>query len=156
MTEKEEAVMKRFACFAVRYYVPNWFVAPLATSAPRNDLKYLQDLECSDDKELASTTSKALRRHLWYLSEELVAFAFLDDEVPLDLKSKMVVALQKPSMENALKRCVLNDNETVQGKTLADFVTELSHSFFTKLGLEAEFLQKNPSEWHNRSDYKKV
>src|SRR5678815_2779975 len=79
MKEQEAAAMTRFANFAVRFYVPNWFSAPSAASAPRNDLKYLQELECCDDYELSVVASKALKRHLWYLGEELAALAFMYD-----------------------------------------------------------------------------
>ena len=64
MTKQEQRAMERFVHFAIRYYVPNWFTAPIACSAPRRDLEYLQQLEKCEDNELA-----------------LVALAFMDDEV---------------------------------------------------------------------------
>lgn len=32
--------------------------------------------------------------HLWYLSDEAVAFSFFDDSVPIEIKKKMVRALK--------------------------------------------------------------
>lgn len=74
----EEVAVESYACFAVWYYVSNWFLAPLTSLAARNYLKYLQDLEfCDNDNELSLIASKTLKRHLWYLGEELVALSLL-------------------------------------------------------------------------------
>jgi hypothetical protein len=40
--------------------------------------------------------------HLWYLSEELDAFAFFDNEVSLATKRKMVDALNNEGVEHPL------------------------------------------------------
>ena len=43
---------------------------------------------------------------LWYLSEGLVALAFFDQEVPDDMKRRMVAALDKDGDEDPLKRAL--------------------------------------------------
>ena len=73
MTKQEQNSLKKFAIFAVHFYVPNWFVCSNASAAPRNDLQYLKSLQDWDDKEISSIATKALSRHLWYLSEPLVS-----------------------------------------------------------------------------------
>jgi hypothetical protein len=156
MTKQELSAMERFSRFAVHYYVPNWFAAPIACSAPTKDLQYLQQLKNCEDTELASVASNALCRHLWYLSEELVSLAFMDDEVPLEIKRTMVEALKKPSSESPEKRCTLDTTANMQNKTLADFVTESSRLFFTKLSLDSSFLEVDPVEWNERNDYRKA
>ena len=92
MTKQEQRAMECFVHFAIQYYVPNWFTAPIAYSAPRRDLEYLQQLVKCADNELALVAKKALCRYLWYLNEELVSLAFMDDEVPLEMKQNMVKA----------------------------------------------------------------
>lgn len=153
MTKKEESSVERFTEFAVHYYVPNWFTSSIAITAPRKDLEYLQSLQLCEDKELASIASRVLGRHLWYLSEELVSLAFMDESVSLDLKRKMVTALQKPGSQHLQKRHVLGKKENIKGKTLADFVSESSKLFFNKLSLDSSFLKVDPSKWNKRNDY---
>jgi hypothetical protein len=126
MPKKEQTSIERFARFVVRYYVHNWFVAPIASTAPRKDLEYLQSLQGCEDKELSSVASRALGRHVWYLSEELVSLAFMDDGITLDLKRRMIAALQKPGSQHPEKRYKLGERESISNKTLADFVTESS------------------------------
>ena len=46
-------------------------------STPRNDLKLLKMLHDYPDERIATTALSKFSSHLWYLSEELVALAFL-------------------------------------------------------------------------------
>ena len=156
MTKKEEKALRRFTRFAVRYYVPNWFVASNVAAAPRNDLEYLQQLQYCEDMQLLAVASKALCRHLWYLSEELVGLAFTDDGVTPDMKREMVKALQIPALNNQSKRCSLPDEVPIEDITLTNFVTKKSKLIFTTLGIEPSFFEVDPIEWHVRDDYKKA
>lgn len=156
MKKTELHAIERFTQFAVQYYVPNWFKSTMASAAPRNDLEYMQSLQASKDKELSVVASRALGRHLWYLSEELVSLAFMDEGVPIDMKRMMVSELQRPGSETPQKKYTLKEKENISDKTLADFVTESSKRFFTKLSFEHSFLEVDPSEWHERNDYKLV
>ena len=90
LTKRELKVITEICVFVVIIYVRWWFQAPVATSAPRNDLWLLKNLKNFETiKKVMS--KKALTKflgHLWYLSEELVALAFFDDEVSLESKQK--------------------------------------------------------------------
>ena len=80
-----------------------WFQAPSAISAPHNDLLLLKDTDSYKDinPTISGIAMKKFLGHLWYLSEELVALAFFDDEVPNDVKQKIVrLPLQKPAAEH--------------------------------------------------------
>ena len=91
-------------------YVKAWFQASSAPSAPRIDLQLLKDIY-SYRKISESISKNALNkiiRHLWYLSEELVALAFFDDEVSNDTKHHMVTALQTSGAEHPLKRITVD------------------------------------------------
>lgn len=61
--------------------------------------------------------------HLWYLSEELIAFAFFDDNVSSETKRKMVDAMHNEGIEYPMKRISL-DPDIVLRKNLEDFVTK--------------------------------
>jgi len=88
---------------SVHLYVKAWFQAPSAISAPHNDLLLLKDTDSYKDinPTVSGIAMKKFLGHLWYLSEELIALAFFDDEVPNDVKRKIVrLSLQKPAAEH--------------------------------------------------------
>lgn len=94
-------------------------------------------------------------RHLWYLSEELVALAFFDDEVSNDTKHHMVTALQTSGAEHPLKRITV-DPLTLGEKKLENFVTQNTNRFFSITGLPSSFLTKKIDLWSVDEDYQTV
>ena len=96
LTAFEEKGLLQMCLFAVILYLKAWFMAPLAASAPLQDLSLLQDLyEYRQHNEAISNAAcKKMEHHLWYLSDELVGLAFFDSEVPVTVKRKMVQALR--------------------------------------------------------------
>jgi len=87
--------------------------------------------------------------HLWYLSEEVVALAFFDDEVPNDVKRKMVLSLHKP-----VKRAKL-EPPAVRAKQLEDLRSN-TRRFFNITGFSASFLDKDVEAWTEDEDYKSI
>ena len=110
LTKRQEKALADICQFTVIIYVKAWFQASSAPSAPRIDLQLLKDIY-SYRKISESISKNALNkiiRHLWYLSEELVALAFFDDEVSNDTKHHMVTALQTSGAEHPLKRITVD------------------------------------------------
>ena len=131
-----------------------WFESPVSTSAPRNDLALLCMLTTYQNKEVAKAATTAFSRHLWYLSELLVGFAFFDDDVSIEEKRLMSVALKENvGFEEPLKRITPFIEPTTKG--LHDFVTTSTVRFFTTLGLSTDFLQHDPSDWEHKEEYMK-
>ena len=64
----------------------SWFWTPLAAAVPALDLAFVNALRAYPDKELSKATVPVFRRHLWYLSERLVALALFDPDPPLGYK----------------------------------------------------------------------
>ena len=62
--------------FVTVVYVTYWFKCPSPVAAPKNNFELLTVLSNYRDKEVAAAASTAINRHLWYLSEVLVGFAF--------------------------------------------------------------------------------
>jgi hypothetical protein len=110
LTKREQKGLADICLFTVLLYVKSWFQAPFAPSAPRIDLDLLKDIEKykENNSTIASIAMKKFLGHLWYLSEELVAFAFFDDGVSVDTKRQMVAALHKTGNEHPLKRITLD------------------------------------------------
>ena len=104
LTRSEESGVRRLARFVSLIYVRFWHEAAVPNCAPKNDLDFLAILQVFVDRELGSTAEKALRRHLWYLSEQGVALAFFDERVSPDDRAAMVKNLSRPATSKALKR----------------------------------------------------
>ena len=63
-----------------------------SAAAPSNDLRLYKALvRCKAvDSTLATAAMNTFGRHLWYLSEHLVAVALFDEDTPLDVLTEMV------------------------------------------------------------------
>lgn len=85
--------LKRFVLFVLRIYIKVWYDAPLATSAPRNDLNFMKSVKEYQDPEIGKAVSEKFENHLWYISEYNIALAFFDQTVSLEDKRKMVKRL---------------------------------------------------------------
>ena len=110
--------------------------------------------EAKKNMEVAQAATTAFNCHLWYLSELLVGFAFFDDDVSVEEKRLMIVALNKnPGSEEPLKQITPFIKPTTKG--LHDFVTTSTARFFKILGLSEDFLHRDPSQWQYEIEYKK-
>lgn len=89
---------------------------------------------------------------MWYLSEELVSFAFFDDELPVQDKKKMVDALKIEAIEDCPKRINI-DVKHIDEKNIEDFVTSNSLRFFQILGISSKFLNKDVETWNDDADF---
>ena len=154
LTDKEESAIRDICLFTVRLYVKVWFTAPVAPFAPRIDLQLLKDLVRYRENHqcVAAVALKKFLGHLWYLSEELVAFAFFDDYVSAETKSKMVDALNKQSDEEPVKRVSL-DSTLIPVKELEDFVTSNTSRFVSLTGIPHNFLNQNIDQWEFDESY---
>ncbi|KAG0727841.1 hypothetical protein GWK47_003924 [Chionoecetes opilio] len=100
LTKWEEKCARDVALSAATVYMKPWFTTSLAAAAPRTDLDLLQKLRTYPDPQIAKVSSAKLQKHLWYLSEELVGFAFFDEEVPPETKRAMVQAMREEENSN--------------------------------------------------------
>ena len=71
--------------------------APLAPNAPYNDFTLLKTLLDYSRIHLAisNAASEKLANHLWYLSEDLIALVFFDNNVPAPTKRLMIRAMRE-------------------------------------------------------------
>mgnify|MGYP006352973215 FL=1 len=155
LTKREQKGIADICLFTVKLYVTAWYQAPYAPFAPRLDLQLLKDIMeyKALNTAVADVAPKKFLGHLWYLSEELVAFAFFDDAVSLDTKRQMVEALHNTGgNEHPLKRITL-DPAVISSKQLQDFVTENTQRFFTITGISSAFLQTDVESWKTNDDY---
>ena len=75
---------------------------------------------------MLKTISK-FKNYAWYLSEDLIALALLDDNVPLLTKNNLVLAMKTRSgSKNSPKRASISPQTFDDSTTLADFTTKIS------------------------------
>ena len=158
LTKRETDGLSSMVLFAVRIYLKYWIEAPLTVSAPRNDLdtlKLLHDYHTQDEAVAKAALGKLLG-HGWYLSEELVALAFFDVKVSVDMKRKMIDSMknQEGSEDRVLRVKILRSG--IPAAELSDFCTRSTEGFFDKLGLDKGFLEVDPDDWEHREDFVKA
>lgn len=156
LTAHERRGILRFVNFTLLIYIPAWFTAPLPAAAPRSDLAMLKALvEYGQvDVGLSRVSSAVFGRHLWYLSEHLAGLALFDDHLPLEVKKRMVTAIEKvKGSEQPAKRIVLDIAKDLEQKTVADFCTTSSKLLFERLAIDMSFLELDPTTWSNSPCY---
>lgn len=152
LTSREERSLKRIGLFSVRYYTKAWTEASTSVKAPLNDLQLLQSLSSYKDKDVAKAAASKLRKHIWYLSEELVAMAMFDDRLSTTTKNAIAAKVNEKasaSIDRSNPPNLAEPNEL----SLTDFATPNTILFFEKLNLSHEFLLKDASEWPELDDY---
>ena len=157
LTKTEEVGVQNICLFVVKLYLKFWFQAASAVSAPRNDLLFLTEIDkyAEENKDVSKVALNKFLQHLWYLSEELIAFAFFDDEVTIETKQSMVQALETPGEEHPMKRISL-DPKLIRTKELSDFVTSNTRRFFAITGFSSSFLIKDVSQLEEDDDYTSI
>lgn len=161
LTNRETSNLREMCTFIVTFYVKAWFTAPPAIKAPYHDLNLMQVLVRNEmiDRKVAEAASTKLARHLWYISEELVALSFFDNVVPRETKLKIIHSIKhRDTAPGNLKRVVLKKNEfkSLLSKDISDFVTKKSIFFFEKLELDTRFLNLDPNLWEMDENYENV
>ena len=93
---------------------------------------------------VSNVTIKALCRHTWHISEELIALSLYGDRVYPSTKSEMVMKMRSNQATTIpIKRPQININH-IESLTLVDFVTSNTIRFFDILGIASEWLDKDP------------
>ena len=91
----------QFTNFCVFVYVPWWITSPLASQAPMNDIKFMQQLFAYDgvDSSCASAALNAVSRHLWYLTGELIPLCLFDNNLTTEHKEDVAKKIDSLKLE---------------------------------------------------------
>ena len=154
LTAHELSGLREFNVFVVQLYLKAWFTAQNATLAPHNDLQFLKELVAykNSNEIVCKAAVKSFSRHLWYLSETLVGLALFDSRVNVDIKRKMVLALNKEGQKSPPCRIKL-DEITLQEKDLSNFVTNNTKKLFVAFGIPQCFLNEDPMTWQTNESF---
>ena len=149
LTISEINGLRKVCIFIVLFYQKPWFTAQRPDAAALSDLTFIQQLlDCSVlDAKLCNAALTKILGHLWYLSEEIIGFAFFDKQVSLECKRKMAIAIKERSgTEVPSKRLILDlkNKSQITNLTLDQLVTKHSIKLFEKLNLPVDFLKFDP------------
>lgn len=160
MSKSDQDKLYAVCKFIVFRYLTHWYTAPLAISAPNNDLKLIKSLiEFKNiDKSISDATLHKFRNHLWYLSPELTILSLFDTDVEITTKQKIVSSLEnKPSSdeEDIVKKFDPSDEgiRALGNKTLDYFTNSQSLNFFRRFGLDCRFLKMDCAKWEKNRWY---
>lgn len=162
LSEQEKVGLADICVFLIRFYLVYWFRCVKAIEAPLQDLTFLRNMYLTRNKDI-NLSNEVIRKfinHLWYLSEENVAFAFFDKKVSVAEKRKMVDRLKYDTECEPVKRVLVNYTEKHIEEfidySISDFVTSNTMKFFERFNIEIEFLNHDPATWMDRQDYKEA
>lgn len=162
LTRREKPRISRLAQFIALLY-GKYFLSSISSAAPLHDLNFWYDLKeyRRFDAQAADAALISVRRHLWYLSPELVIFSLFDDKVSAYEKKLManaivriprpqVFAPGKPSQPDFDPIAV---NLTQHRPPLASFVSPRSWLFFHLVDGRTQWLNDEPSTWTQNPTY---
>ncbi|KYN06617.1 hypothetical protein ALC62_02431 [Cyphomyrmex costatus] len=154
ITKSELAALRQFNIFTVGIYLKNWYTCQNATLAPVNDLQLMKDLleYKTVNTKVSEIAFATMSRHTWYLSEKLIALAFFDSSVPVEIKRAMVSSLTKEGSRNPLRRIIV-DKTTIANQELDNFVTKNTMEFFKMMQIPDDFLKQDLIFWSDIDDY---
>lgn len=98
---------------------------------------------------------------MWYLTEELVVMALCDAGTGVEEKHAIVQALLEANRPQAFEpeapvhKAELLDRGVSEPR-LADFVGSRSWILFNTLGVDARFLEQNPSTWPTSAPFNRL
>lgn len=166
ITNLQLSKLKRFVTFATLVYSPWWFSCNSALNSPFNDLKLYQNLLAfaEVDRQIAASAIKALERHLWYLTAEMIPLSLFSSLVPrpdkIALANKLLVVKPHECIHAPLHRYGTGFGKPTFPKnislstTLADLVTKDSWFIFTLLQIDDTFLNNEIESWPSNIAFK--
>ncbi|KAG0724202.1 hypothetical protein GWK47_041125 [Chionoecetes opilio] len=123
--------------------------------AAKNDLDFITDVKRICDDGVASVAERAMRRHLWYLSENLIGLAIFDDRISPEQKAEMVKGMKRPSTTKN-PRCPESKTPINLNRPLSAFCSVRSMQVLKSLlgGQQPTFLELSPETWNTDSCFK--
>ena len=160
LTPEEYQRITQLTGFVVHLYGRHFLSGALGTAAPRLDRGFLYDLQRYRvyAPVIADAAQMSAKRHLWYLTPQLVVLALFDDDLQDDEKQQMahtLTQIQRPDVINPGKP----DFEPVAAKLgpempeLSSFITAKSWLLFNLLHSRCAWLNHHPSVWHQDPEF---
>lgn len=156
VTDRVILRLEKFSAFISAVYVKYWNRSSNLFEAPINDLELLKELERyrAVDENIANVALNALKRHLYYLSDELVVVSIFSKHLSHHNKEMIrnkLCWISGPRTEHSIRH-IADDNgfSTLQ---MHDFITNRSFYLFSLLELDVSFLNHNANTWDELQSY---
>ena len=108
------------------------------------------------DAVMADKALAVMNRHGWYLVEELVPFSFFSNKVEMDMKAHMAARMLTFTPPDKFDLGKPEFPEIKPTTKLVDLLGENSFMLFSILKVDCKWLAKNPKEWDDDPDYRKI
>lgn len=160
LTPNQRDGVRRMAQFIAIFYTRYFLTARLPACAPRNDITLWKNM-CNFrdyDRQIADAVKTSMKRHQWYLTEQIAVFCLFDDELPIEEKAEVaasLLAVQQPNQYPTGKP-IFPNNRLYRGiPSLARLIGDNSYLIFHLLGWNANlgWLALPPPEWATHPDY---
>lgn len=164
-TRQQVPKVREFVQFVSLLYYKWWSNCSSVVDAPWNDLQFYKNLILyeSINPAVALSALAAFKRHLWYITPEMVPLALFSDLVPCGERQKLanrLVALKPVDAASfPLNRFGLGFGkpkfpQDITSRTdLADIATADSWFIFTLLHLNPDFLCEDLNTWEKSASY---
>ena len=158
LTPEEQTSIRRLASFVGLFYAKGFLEASLNTSAPRNDLKFMCDVSLYGeyDQPVSDACMDSCRRHVWYLTPQLVVLALADDGLPPNERESIAKKLFETHRTGQfLPGKPVFPTVNCDSDELEDYITGDSWMIFDLIGLteEQEWMLKPADLWGNFTDF---
>lgn len=144
--------IEKMSYFVVFAYLRSWFQSPSLSGAANNDLllyKELQKFKKIHPKTSAAT-SKVIRRHTWYLTEELIPLALFDISLPEETRAELARKIGELTMPVDFEIRKPSLPAITLSSTVCDFVGPRSTLMFDLLEVPHTFLLE--PDWLQRPE----
>lgn len=140
--------------FILKIYIPFFYTAGSAVSAPRIDLETaVKFQECKLlNLNLFTEIETKFKNHLWYFNAENICFSLFDEKVSLETKNLM--RLNILNVECTEPRSFRIEIDHINNINLTQFCNQSSQNFFKILDLDCSFLNHDSSKWEGLITYK--
>lgn len=95
-SKTEENAICRVSAFIIKIYIKSWFTATNVSEAPLNDIDLIRRLLAYsiDDEHIATSCLIKFLNHLWYLSNECMAFSIFYERISTEDRRLIAVKLR--------------------------------------------------------------
>lgn len=157
ITDNAKRRLERFSMFISAIYVKYRNRCANLFEATINDLEFLKELERyrEVDEFVANVALTALKRHLYYLSDEFIPISLFSKHLSNGDKEIMRIRLHQdfgPRTENSIRHISSIDNNfsTLQ---LHDFISNRSMYLFSLLEVDISFLDYEAHIWDSLESF---
>lgn len=150
--------LERFCSFMSIVFIKFWNRCTIAVDAAYNDLEFLKEMDqyMDIDNSVASAGLNAFKRHLSYLSDELILLSLFSDKVSDDEKDMMSLLIIRTTeiperTDNSIQ--YKDEMNEIQNLQIHNFISLRSNFLFSRLEIDDSFLDLAAVDWPSDVSY---